>query len=256
MPLAPRRGLRVTALVGGALAVGLIVAWAWQADERAAAALTKARTAPLPTLAAATAALPSRSSPAAPAAAIAPDVTTAAAPADRTRPPPDPGMDSASPRRPAGITPAQWAQLQRELGPGSAELQRVADYLHWADAAQRLRQAAPGSAERALLAATVGAGLDARLARGELHAGEALQWQRAVLEATVNDAAERQRQLDAWVARQPGGAVAAAAPDPRQAELERRQAALLARHGTAVDAQALSAELEALRAQVFATPHR
>lgn len=245
MPSLPR-SVRLPALAVAAAALGAVIVGVWPGAPPDAGPAAPAATSSPPL------AVP-RPAVAAPAEAVAqaavsgtpvspPAVAVAGQVADEPVPP--------------GIERADWARLQRDLGRGSPELQRVADYLEWADAARRLRAAAAGSPERLALAGVVGAGLDARLARGEIHAGEALMWQRTLLETTVPDAAERQRRLDDWVASQPGGALRAAAADPRQAEFERRQGELLARLGPGTDAPTRTAALDALRQEVFGTARR
>lgn len=150
----------------------------------------------------------------------------------------------------------QWARLKEELRDRPAELRRVANYLVWSDALRRFRAAGASGADRATLAALgepVDAGLLDRLVNHELTAAEARRIKLALLEATVDDATQRQAQLAAWTASRPAGAFAAASADPRQAEFGRRQAALLATHR---DPQALARELDQLRASVFDATRR
>lgn len=247
MPSLPR-SLRLPALAVAAAALGAMIAGVWPGAAPVTGSAAPAATTSPPLAAPAPAA-------AAPAKAVAqaPVAVTPVSPPAIAVALSGPVADDPVP---PGIERADWARLQRDLGRGSPELHRVADYLEWADAARRLRAAAAGSAERQALAGVVGAGLDARLARGEIHAGEALMWQRTLLEITVPDAAERQRRLDDWVASQPGGALRPAAADPRQAEFERRQGELLARLGPGTDAPTRAAALDALRQEVFGTARR
>jgi hypothetical protein len=157
---------------------------------------------------------------------------------------------------PPGVDAVQWAHLQGELRDRPAELRRVADYLVWSDALGRFRAARTSGADRSTLAALAGAvdaGLTDRLQNREVSAAEARSVKLALLDATVSDATQREERLAQWISERPAGAFTATTPDPRQAEFNRRQAALLA---TQRDPQALARELDALRASVFAAARR
>jgi hypothetical protein len=158
---------------------------------------------------------------------------------------------------PPGVTSAQWRALQSELAGRPHELQRLADYLTYADQLQRFRTLAGPSAERAALARALDAGLDARLQRREMHAGEARLVKIAVLDVLVEGDAPRRQALAAWEAR-----VARAAPTDdaaqaaaRNAEFKQRQAERLAAWSAMPpgqrDPRELERQLDALRQAQF-----
>ena len=221
-----RRGL---ALVSGVAAL-VWMAMAWQAPARRVASDPAPLAAPL----------------AAPAAA-----------ADVPPPPRASTEVGAAPREaapPPGVTLAQWQALQDELRGdpnGAAELARIADYLAWSDALRRLRESRGDAVEGRRLARAVDAGLPARLRAGEVSSAEARQIEIAVLEVTLDDPAERAAALKTWTASHTSPAIA----DPRQAEFDRRQAAIVgawsAQPARARDPAALERELDALRRSIF-----
>lgn len=220
---------RALALASGVAAL-LWVAMTWQAPAPRVAAAPAPVAAPNAPPAAAADASPPRAS------------TEGAAPARADEPPP-------------GVTGAQWRALQDELRGdpnGAAELARIADYLAWSDALRRWRESRGGDAvEARRLAREVDAGLPARLRADEVSAAEARQIKMAVLEATLDDPADRAAALKSWTASHASPATA----DPRQAEFDRRQAALVAawsaQPARARDPAALERDLEALRRSVF-----
>ena len=137
---------------------------------------------------------------------------------------------------------------------GAAEMARIADYLAWADTLRRFRAAGADVTERQRLALSLDAGLAARIRAREVSAAEARQIKIAILDATQADAAERAATLKRWLAAET--VTAAAQPDPRQAEFEQRQAALVATWaakppGARDSSAALERDLEALRRQIY-----
>lgn len=190
--------------------------------------------------------------------AEAPPSSPAAPLPDPVPAPPDRAQAPAPAAVPPGVTPAQWAALQAELAARPGELQRLSDHLHFNDRVQRLRQAPPGDARHAL-AREIDAGLDARLAAGELSAGEARLLKMAVLRELLPDEAARQAALSQWET-----ALAARPPDPftraahaRDAEFQRRQQAVVdawrAQPAAQRDPKQLERQLDALRAETYAS---
>lgn len=187
----------------------------------------------------------------------------ASSPAYRPAPPPSP--QPAAPA-PPGLTATRWAQLQAELAAqpgGEAELRRLFDYFTYADALERFRRLrADRTASRELpaLARQLDLGLPDRLQRREISVHEAQQIKTALLEVLVPEASQRRHQLALWRQAQ----VHAAGGDPqaaaREAEFQRRQAALVAawsaRPPLQRDPKVLEAELEALRRASFPAPER
>ena len=135
--------------------------------------------------------------------------TTPPKPAGPVMPAP-PDLAQAPPR---GVSPAQWAALRAELASRPEELQRVAAYLDYSAALREFGALPAGSAEKRRLAARLDAGLDERLQRREMSAGEARLVKTALLETLEPDPAARDAALarwqDAWRARPidkpPGG---------------------------------------------------
>jgi hypothetical protein len=176
------------------------------------------------------------------------------------------------PSTPPGVSPAQWAQLRAELSArpdGAAELQRLADYFGYADALERFRRLRGERADAASLrplAQQLDQGLPDRLQRHELSVHDALRIKAAVLEVLVPDASRRQHELALWrqqqqQQQQQASALASGTEDAaRNAEFQRRQAALVAAWQALPPAQrdprALEAQLEALRRASFGTPDR
>lgn len=163
---------------------------------------------------------------------------------------------------PAGVSPQQWAQLERELGTGpagQAELERLAGYFGWADDLRRFRAARTAGADAAELrplALAVDAGLAQRLHEREISAAEARQIKIAILEATVSAPEERAPALQRWLAAQ----TTLAQPDPRQAGFEQRQAAIVAAWSAepaeSRDRARLERELDVLRSAAFGAAPR
>lgn len=160
---------------------------------------------------------------------------------------------------PPGLTHAQWAALQAELGTrpdADAERSRLRAYLTWADAAARWRAAPDDDA----LARTVYDGLPERLAQREVSAPEARLLAAALLQTLQLDATLRADAQQAFDRALP----APAPPDARQQAFLREQAAVVAAWRAsppdARDPAALQARLDALRLRHFAdagaaTPH-
>lgn len=177
--------------------------------------------------------------------------------------PPDRAQGSAPP---PGVTTAQWDALKTELAARPGELQRLAEHFHFSDRVQRFRATPPGDARRAL-AREIDAGLDARLAAGELSAGEARLLKLAVLRELMPDAAARDAAISQW-----DTALAARPADPAtraaralDEEFQRRQQAVVAawraQPAAQRDPKQLERQLDALRAETYAatttqTPRR
>jgi len=159
---------------------------------------------------------------------------------------------------PPGLTPAQWQAVRQEMAgrpDGARELQRLVDYLTFADEARRFRlarQASPGSPEAVALARSLDATLDQRLQQGEVSAPEARQMKLALLDTLETDPVERQRRLAQW---QQQAAVAPAAPAARDQAFLGQQAAVVAawqaRPPAQRDPAELQRQLQALRAASF-----
>jgi hypothetical protein len=197
----------------------------------------------------------------APAGASVPDpadqqpATATPAPASRAEAPP-----------PYGLSAEEWRQLQAALAghpQREAELARIGAYMAYMRSVERFRQlrgqarepGSPPPAELQALARTLEAELPQHLERGELSAGEAMQLRLATQEVLQPDAAARQAALALW---QQGLAQAAAQkrqPDPREAQFQQRQAALVAAWSAQPpeqrDPRALEAQLDALRQSIF-----
>ncbi|MED5618284.1 hypothetical protein [Ideonella sp. BN130291] len=193
----------------------------------------------------------------------------AVTPAQAATLPAGPVASDAANGAPPGVTAAQWARLRAELAgrsDGPAELQRLADYFRFADAAQRfrrLRTEQPGSAQLVPLARELDAGLAARLQRREVSGGEARLLKLALLEVLQSDPVQRERELAAWQATvQPPAAAtgAAAATAARDAEFLRRQSELVAAWQARPPAQRnpreLEQQIEALRRSSYPTTGR
>lgn len=155
---------------------------------------------------------------------------------------------------PPGLDTASWAALKAEHAGRPAELQRIVEFLVWQDRVRRFG-AATGP-ERRALAAALDPELDLRLQRREIGAAEARLVKIALLDATVDDAAERHAALSRWES------AAAPAPDPqrveREARFQDRQAALVAAWSAQPESQrdraALERQLDALRRASFDSP--
>ncbi len=160
---------------------------------------------------------------------------------------------------PPGVSAAQWQALRSELAGRPDELRRLADYFVHADQLQRFldRRGQTAAAELLPLAQAVDAGLDDRLRRREMSAGEARLVKIAVLEVLLADEASRQAALSQWEDAQ--RSTAAAAPTAaRDADFQRRQADVVAawsaRPPAQRDPRALENELDALRRASFDPP--
>jgi hypothetical protein len=164
--------------------------------------------------------------------------------------------------RPVGVSAEQWNAVVAALRgrpDRPAELRRLAGYFEWSDALRRFRDArasGASAAELLPLAQALDGGLPERLRQAELSAAEARQVKTAILEVTLADPSMRAQRLQQWAA----ATFAPAAPDPRQAEFERRQseivAAWSARPAASRDSAALTRELDGLRQQTFSTNTR
>jgi hypothetical protein len=171
----------------------------------------------------------------------------------RPRPPAEPAPPALA-GVPPGVSAEQWVRIEREHAGRPAELRRLIDYLVYADVMQRFRAAAVD--QRRPLAQALDAGLDERLARREMTAAEARLVKIAVLDVLMpGDDGGRAAALQRWQAAvQPP----ATAPDARDGEFQRRQAAVvqawMARPATQRDPQALERELDSLRRSIFDPP--
>ncbi|MFZ5548238.1 MAG: hypothetical protein ACOZJX_06045 [Pseudomonadota bacterium] len=157
------------------------------------------------------------------------------------------------------IEPGQWAQLQAALAGDpkrDAEIARILDLLDYQRAVRRfatLRQAGADPTAQLALARRIDAGLPLRLARGEMSGPEAMRLKAALLEVLEPDAVQRAAALTAWRDHQLRENPPAA--DPRDAQLQQAQAALVARWrtqaspGTPPDGLVL--ELDALRQRIY-----
>lgn len=174
----------------------------------------------------------------------------------------------ASPSPGASPTPLldaqRWSQLQQALADHphpDAETARILDLLAYQRTVQQFRaerQAHPGTSTPTLvaLAREIDAGLDTRLARGEVSGPEAQHTKAGLLEVLQPDASRRAGELAAW--REAQLAARPHQTDPRDSQLLQEQQALVARWrreapaGAAPDA--LVAQLEALRQRIYASP--
>ena len=198
-------------------------------------------------------------------------------PSASTMPPtarPSPTVAAATPG--AGSAPAsaadgqplldaeRWAQLQQALAghpQPDAEAARILDLLAYQRAVRQFRserQAHPGRTTPTLLALArqLDAGLDLRLARGEMSSPEAQHIKAGLLEVLQPDADRRASDLAAW--REAQLAARPRRSDPRDAQLLKEQQALVARWRREAPADAapdvLVAQLEALRQRIYAPP--
>lgn len=175
-----------------------------------------------------------------------------------------PASDAAPP---PGVSAEQWAEARRALADHpqrDAELARIGEYLAFQSDVERFtRLRAHGKAptpELTALARSLEARLPVRLARGEMHAGEAQLLKAAVLDATEPDARLRRAALTAWSAAEAARASASSRPDPREAAYITQQEALAAAWRqlpeSERDPKQLEAQLEALRRKTFVDPAR
>jgi hypothetical protein len=158
----------------------------------------------------------------------------------------------------------RWAQLQQALAnhpQPDIETARILDLLAYQRTVQQFRgerQSHPGGPTPTLvaLAREIDAGLDTRLARGEVSGPEAQHIKAGLLEVLQPDASRRAGDLLAW--REAQQAARPRRADPRDTQLLQEQQALVARWrreapaGAAPDA--LVAQLEALRQRIYASP--
>lgn len=165
------------------------------------------------------------------------------------------------------MTPEQWAQVQVSLAnhpAREAELARIADYMafrHDLARFQHLRQTpgvAPAELER--LARSLDARLSDRLARSEMHAGEARLVKLALLDVLETDAGLRTVAAAAWAQVESALAVSRAVPDARESAYQAQQRATVAAWQALPpdrrDPRALEAQLDALRRHTFEAPAR
>lgn len=158
----------------------------------------------------------------------------------------------------------QWAQLQQSLADhpqADAEAARIIELLAYQRSVQQFRAERAASAGAfsptlATLARRIDEGLDARIAHGEVSGPEAQRLKAALLEVLEPDAGRRTEALAIW--RQAQLAAHPPQTDPRDAQLQQAQQALVARWrrdapaGAAPDV--LVAQLEALRQRIYAPP--
>lgn len=157
------------------------------------------------------------------------------------------------------IASDQWAQLQAALvdDPNrDAETARILDLLDYQRAVQRfatLRQADATAPALQALARRIDAGLPGRLARGEMSGPEAMRLKATLLEVLQPDPSQRAQALAAWRDEQLRERPPAA--DPRDAQFQQAQAALVARWRTQAPPgsppDGLVQELDALRQRIY-----
>ncbi|MCW7540384.1 hypothetical protein OOT46_21355 [Aquabacterium sp. A7-Y] len=173
-------------------------------------------------------------------------------------PPAETAQHGAPDSAPPGVSPEQWQQLQdrlRDHPEREREIARLTDYLAYVHTMERFRlarsEAAPAGALRPL-ARRLDAGLDQRLARGELSLGEARLLKAALLQVLQPDAKQREAALALWIEQQ---APPPAAADPRAETFRRQETALVlawqALPPAQRDPQELQAQLDRLRQSVF-----
>lgn len=185
---------------------------------------------------------------------------------DPTTPPPAAGPapgTTAAPGVPPGVTAEQWAALQQEYAgqpDGPAQIARVVAFLQYRQEVQRFRALRDNpQADREALRASaraLEAGLDERLARGEVSASEALQIRTATAEVLLPDATARKAAVADW--QRALAARSAPAPQAGADEFRRREAEIVAAWQALPAAQrdpdALARQLQALRQQMFDPP--
>jgi hypothetical protein len=166
---------------------------------------------------------------------------------------------------PAGLSLEQWQQLRESLKDHpdrDGEIRRVAEYMAYNQTLDRFRlekaQRADAAQQARLreLATTLDAGLDARLERSEISGAEARVLKIALLETLESDLTLRQARLEDWTRQHE--VTQPQVSDPRDAEYERQQAAIVAAWyalpAEQRDAAQLQAQLEALRERIFGQP--
>ncbi len=164
---------------------------------------------------------------------------------------------------PPGVSPEQWQQILAEHAArpdGPAEVRRLSEYFHFADALQRFRQlrkSASAGPEMATLAQAIDQSLDARVQRLEVNGAEARSIKSAVLEVLQPDAAARQAALSQWKVTAAPVVPQAAEARTRDAEFLRQQAALVAAWSARAPAErdrgALERDLAALKQATYSS---
>lgn len=164
-----------------------------------------------------------------------------------------------TPTEPPLIAADQWAQLQAALvdDPNrDAETARILDLLDYQRAVQRfatLRQADASAPALPALARRIDAALPGRLARGEMSGPEAMRLKATLLEVLQPDPSQRAQDLAAW--RDEQLREHPPATDPRDAQFQQAQAALVARWRTQAPPgsppDGLVQELDALRQRIY-----
>lgn len=173
----------------------------------------------------------------------------------------------AAAKPPPGMTFEQWTQLQATLvnhPAREAELARISDYMsfqHDFARFQQLRQTAGAApAELVAMARSLDTRLSDRLARHEMHAGEARLAKLALLDVLEPDATARAGAATAWAQAESALAARHAVPDTRESVYQAQQQAVVAAwHAQPADRRdpkALEAQLDALRRHTFETPAR
>lgn len=157
------------------------------------------------------------------------------------------------------VDTSEWAQLQAALADSpdrDAETARILDLLDYQRAVQRfatLRQADATAPALLALARRIDAGLPRRLARGEMSGPEAMRLKATLLEVLQPEPSQRAQALAAW--RDEQLRERPPATDPRDAQFQQAQAALVARWRTQAPAgstpDGLVQELDALRQRIY-----
>ncbi len=163
---------------------------------------------------------------------------------------------------PAGLTASQWQAISARIDPGpghDAEMARIGALLEDQRRVARLRDLRdatdPASvAERRALAVQLDAGLEGHLALREITGPEAVQLKTAVLADLAPDPAQRAQRLQAWQQAW-SGAHPPAVADPRVADYQRQEAAVVAdwqsRPAAQRDPAELARRLQRLQVAVF-----
>jgi hypothetical protein len=120
-----------------------------------------------------------------------------------------PSADAAAQPTPPGITPEQWDQLQQAFAghpQRDAELAKASARLAYDNLMQRyLSRRSQGAtvAELTPMARQLDAGLDGRVASGDMGTPDALMLKQALLEDLEPNEARREAMLDEWERRHP-----------------------------------------------------
>lgn len=165
----------------------------------------------------------------------------------------------AAPAEPPLIEAGPWAQLQAALADDpkrDAETARILDLLAYQRVVQRfatLRQAGATAPALEPLARRIDVGLPQRLASGEMSGPEAMRLKATLLEVLEPEPSQRAPALAAWRESQLGANPPT--QDPRDAQFQQAQAALVARWRTQAPAgsppDGLTQELDALRQRIY-----